>query len=238
MSIPERHLSLFLAVVLAGAAPLRADLAGYLAKPDPSYAWESRGKTELGDTTLHDLRLTSQTWEGIVWQHNLQVFVPKNSSPAGAALLMIDGGSQGSLDKKPAGDALLYGSMLAAKIGVPCAVLKQVPNQPLLGDLKEDALIAETFRRYLDTGDDSWPLLFPMTKAAGARDGCARRILREGTSRAAREVRGDRRLQTRLDHLAERGQRSTRRGARADGHRHAQLQAADGASDQGARRVE
>jgi PhoPQ-activated pathogenicity-related protein len=166
MSIPERHLSSVLALVLASAAPLHADLAGYLAKPDPSYAWESRGKTELGETTLYDLRLTSQSWEGIVWQHNLQVFVPKNPSPAGAALLMIDGGSQGSLDKKPAGDALLYGSMLAAKVGVPCAVLKQVPNQPLFGDLKEDALIAETFRRYLDTGDDAWPLLFPMTKAA------------------------------------------------------------------------
>ena len=166
MSILERHVSSLFVLALASAAPLRADLAGYLAKPDPSYAWESRGKTELGETTLHDLRLTSQTWQGIVWQHNLQVFVPKKTSPAGAALLMIDGGSQGSLDKKPGGDAVLIGSMLAAKVGVPCAVLKQVPNQPLFGDLKEDALIAETFRRYLDTGDQTWPLLFPMTKSA------------------------------------------------------------------------
>ena len=156
---------LFLLLLLA-AASLRADLAEYLAKPDPSYAWELRGKTDLPTVTLYDLRLTSQTWQGIVWQHNLQVFVPPNAAPAGSALLLIDGGSQNKLDQKPDPGALLYGATLAAKVGVPVAVLKQVPNQPLFGDLKEDGLIAETFRRYLETHDNSWPLLFPMTKAA------------------------------------------------------------------------
>ena len=154
-------------VALASAtASLRADLAEYLAKPDTSFAWESRGKSDLGGTTLHELRLTSQTWEGIVWQHNLLVFIPANPSPAGAALLLIDGGSQDKLDQKPSTDTILYGTMLASKVGVPCAILKQVPNQPLFDGLKEDALIAETFRRYMSTHDNDWPALFPMTKAA------------------------------------------------------------------------
>jgi PhoPQ-activated pathogenicity-related protein len=157
---------LSLLVLSLAAGPLRADLAEYLAEPDPSFAWELKSKTEVPNATLYELRLTSQTWHDIVWQHNLLVFVPANPSPAGAALLLIDGGSQNKLDQKPGMDAILYGSMLAGKVGVPCAVLKQVPNQPLLGDLKEDALIAETYRRYLDTHDNSWPLLFPMTKAA------------------------------------------------------------------------
>jgi len=55
---------------------------------------------------------------------------------------------------------------LAERAGAIAAVVTKVPNQPLYGGLKEDALIAYTFDQYIKSGDESWPLLFPMAKSA------------------------------------------------------------------------
>ncbi|MBI3878654.1 MAG: hypothetical protein HY301_01135 [Verrucomicrobia bacterium] len=156
---------LALAITFA-AISARADLAEYLARPDTSYEWTLREKMEGATATTYDLRLTSQTWHDLKWQHNLLIFVPKGVTNANTALLLIEGGSNTKMDAKPSLDTLLYGAMIAAKVGAPCAVLKQVPNQPLFGNLKEDALIAETFKRFMETKDESWPLLLPMVKSA------------------------------------------------------------------------
>jgi PhoPQ-activated pathogenicity-related protein len=55
--------------------------------------------------------------------------------------------------------------------GTAAAFLFDVPNQPLFESLEEDPLLAYSFSQYLRTGDESWPLLFPMVKSVvGALD--------------------------------------------------------------------
>ncbi|HEX4589014.1 MAG TPA: PhoPQ-activated protein PqaA family protein [Gemmataceae bacterium] len=140
------------------AATARADLAAYIAKPDSAYKWELTGKTESPLGTVYDLKLVSQIWQGITWEHGLQIYVANGVKPTVTMFLWNQGG-------KPSQGSAVFGLTLSAKIRGPVAFLYGIPNQPLFGGKKEDALIAETFVRYLETRDDDWPLLFPMVKS-------------------------------------------------------------------------
>ena len=151
-------------LALAGAQrPARAGLDEYVKKPDSAFAWSQTSNLNAPAGTITTLALTSQVWQGITWKHELTVYDPRELSHADAMLLFITGGDhrskQNDNDHKQA-------FMLSHLCGARVAVLRQVPNQPLLGDKKEDELIAETFVRYLQTKDENWPLLFPMTKSA------------------------------------------------------------------------
>jgi len=145
-------------VWLLVSAGLRAGLDEYIRKPDSSYSWKLKNKVELSTGVVYDLELISQTWQGITWTHQLQVYQPSGVSPAATMLIYVTGGKA-----NPAN--MLFGTELAKGIGAPVAVLYDIPNQPLLGNKREDALIAETFVRYLESKDENWPLLFPMVKS-------------------------------------------------------------------------
>jgi PhoPQ-activated pathogenicity-related protein len=143
-------------VGLSGRAD--ANLLEYVKKPEPKFSWKllSNDTSPLGK--VFTLELVSQEWQGITWTHSLQVYQAAGTTPGSTMLLWNTGG-------KPNVGTMAFGLGLSRQVQGPVAFLYGIPNQPLFGGKKEDALIAETFVRCLETKDDSWPLLFPMVKS-------------------------------------------------------------------------
>lgn len=160
MSKLKSSCSLALVILAVTATPLQAGLLEYIQKPDDSFAWNLKEKKATAQGVVYDLQLTSQTWQGIKWQHRLQVYQPTGTQPTETLLLFNTGGG-------PNAASQVLALELAKRIGSPIAFLYDIPNQPLFENKKEDALIAETFCRFLDCDgkDTSWPLLFPMAKS-------------------------------------------------------------------------
>ena len=157
------------ASVLASEVSSNA-LADYVAAPDASYQWREVGSGRIGNVEYIELILTSQTWRGMPWKHQLILLrPPKIDASASRGLLFVHGGRwrdeyEAGYQKKLPRAAPMF-ARLAEVSGAPMGVLLQVPHQPLF-ERTEDALIAYTFDRYLDTGESDWPLLLPMVKSA------------------------------------------------------------------------
>ena len=146
-------------LLVAAVIPGSADLLSYVARPEPAARWEMQNQTQNPMGAIYDLHLVSQVWQGITWEHRLQVVRPTNVEFPDTAIILITGGGGSDAETQMA-------LMLATAAGMPMAILYHIPNQPLFDGKNEDDLIAHTFVQYLQTGDDTWPLLFPMTKSA------------------------------------------------------------------------
>lgn len=105
------------------------------------------------------LRFQSQVWHGIPWTHDLVVV--GDVAKSRTAMLYVTGGPSNPFDE----ETML---VLSQSSGVPVVGLFDIPNQPLLNNLSEDDLIAQTLVLCLESGDGSWPLLFPMVHAVKA----------------------------------------------------------------------
>jgi PhoPQ-activated pathogenicity-related protein len=153
---------LLLGVILLSLlqAPARGGaLEDYVGQADDSFSWKLTGKEEADGFTISRIDLISQKWRDTVWSHKLVVVRPKTVRNPDIALLFITGNGNG--DRQ-----IPVLKMLAERAGAVTAVITSVPNQPLFGGKSEDALIAFSFSKFLETGDKSWPLLFPMVKSA------------------------------------------------------------------------
>src|SRR6478735_4392731 len=133
---------LALLALLAAAFPARADLLEYVKKSDDSFKWNVKQKTVTDVGTTYTIELTSQTWQGIKWDHVMLVYLPAGVTPGDSVFLFNDGG-------RPDPIKSLLGFELSKRGKIPVAFLYGIPNQPLFDGKKEDALIAETFVRFL-----------------------------------------------------------------------------------------
>lgn len=163
-------------------------LDAYVRAPDESFRWKVDSESAVpGLATLYNVRLTSQTWHGIVWEHWLTVVVPAEVKHADRGLLIIAGGSTRSKPVSLTSAEGMTAAQIAQSTGSVVSVLKQVPNEPILDGLSEDALIAHTFVKYMETQDATWPCLLPMTKSAVRALDTVQALLKEKRSQDLRE---------------------------------------------------
>lgn len=153
------------------ASPTTA-LDEYVAKPDANYRWELKGKAENHAGVYYLLEMTSQQWRTeqevthSVWKHWLSIYKPHKVGSS-IALMTINGGSVGSKPPKPETRSM----EIAELTGSVVAELRGIPNEPVqftgdpTGLRTEDEIVAYTWDRFLKTGDGTWPLRLPMTKA-------------------------------------------------------------------------
>jgi PhoPQ-activated pathogenicity-related protein len=145
----------FTQFTLCAADPLES----YVAKPDDAYKWSVKSTVTTNGFTTATLSMTSQTWRTSAWTHTVQIVRPARVRHPEIAFLFITGDGSGRMET-------MVLAKVAAEAGAMAACITRVPNQPLYGGKKEDALIAYTFLQYMKTEDDTWPLLLPMVKSA------------------------------------------------------------------------
>jgi PhoPQ-activated pathogenicity-related protein len=176
MSILMKRIFVILAAIAASAfAQQKTETAldRYVHAPDPSFQWRLIQTIPGDGATTFILEMVSQNWltpeevDRTEWRHHLTIVRP-DQLESGYALLLIGGGRNGSAPPKQADP---IAAAIARRTGTVTAELRQVPNQPLsfYGESRqrtEDAIIAFTWKRFLETGDERWPARLPMTKAA------------------------------------------------------------------------
>lgn len=163
-------------------------LDDYVAQPDPDYRWELNHVETTPEAKIYAVSLTSQKWRAPeevdkpLWNHQLTVVVPTKLIST-TALLSIEGGLQENDAVISPFDKLSLLELALKTNRIVCEVT-MIPNQFLkFADerderylekgRKEDALVAYTWDKFLNTGDATWPLRLPMTKSVvRAMDAC------------------------------------------------------------------
>jgi PhoPQ-activated pathogenicity-related protein len=186
-----------LATAATGALPTlpilgsaQTALDRYVAAPDAAYGFRLLNSFRGPGYRAFVLQMTSQRWRSSsevnepIWTHWLTIVEPDEVRTS-VGTLVIAGGSNNDPPPSQA-DRLLV--TLALNTHAVSSGLQMVPNQPLeFADerraLSEDDVIAYSWSKFLQTGDETWPLRLPMTKAVvRAMDTIATFSARRGTT--------------------------------------------------------
>ena len=130
--------------------------------------------------------------QGGLWKHYLTLVNPVERL-TDTAMLFVNGGSNPDFSQNPPSSVDSFVGLLAILSGSPIALLDTIPSEPIvfkdevtpgsagpnpeesliLRSRSEDAIIAYTYNKYVESynadpsnPDTTWPLLFPMAKAA------------------------------------------------------------------------
>lgn len=168
-------------VTLPKASRSDSALADYVQAADGSTDWTRIAAGDFGAGRFLAAELVSQTWRGIPWRHQFAVYMPEKLAVERPPLVLwIDGGSTPEGQVQPPAKQLPILAAIGDAAGLPVAVVRQVPNQPLEGGRREDDLIAHTFEQFFESGDPAALLLLPMVKTAtSALDAAADLVQRE-----------------------------------------------------------
>ena len=111
---------------------------------------------QIQNQSPREFTFSSGAWHGINWTNRVRVFQPRrNLFPGTATLLFLmdpfvwDGAG---------------GQIAADATGTTFVMVYDVPNQPLFGR-REDSLLGYSVQMMARTGDPTWSLAFPMTRA-------------------------------------------------------------------------
>jgi PhoPQ-activated pathogenicity-related protein len=165
--------ALILATAPAFAQSPETALDRYVATPDPNYHYELINTYAGNGYTGYVVELTSQQWRSTaevdhpLWKHWLTVVRPDQLATS-TGLMIVSGGSNES--NAPSQINPLFAEVAVNTHSV-VAEVRMVPNQPLVfaddpgNRRKEDGITVYSWDKFLKTGDETWPLRLPMTKA-------------------------------------------------------------------------
>ncbi|MES9852255.1 MAG: PhoPQ-activated protein PqaA family protein [Candidatus Thiodiazotropha sp. L084R] len=149
-------------------------LKTYVYQDDPVYDYRVIGQLPGEGFDAYFLNMDSQNWRTeeevspTLWNHWVTLIVPHQLTTTTANLTIVGGSF--STTPPDAEDLSLFVPMATATGSIQ-VIISQVPGQKLqFADLdepvREDALVAYSWRKSMETGDPTWAAYLPMTKSA------------------------------------------------------------------------